>query len=104
MTNFSDIRDVLLLSADYFDERADADQPSGHSPIPNEEMTLLCMINDILLKRFNLMYKPSSSSEKQVCPACRGNGFVRDEEGVGDCMVCDSTGEVLESFNLKTGD
>jgi len=55
-------------------------------------------------KRFNLMYKPSSSSEKQVCPACRGNGFVRDEEGVGDCMVCDSEGEVLESFNLKTGD
>jgi hypothetical protein len=90
MTHLSDIRDVLLLSADYFDK--------------NEEMTLLCMINDILLKRFNLMYKPSSSSEKQVCPACRGNGFVRDEEGVGDCMVCDSEGEVLESFNLKTGD
>jgi len=90
MTHLSDIRDVLLLSADYFDK--------------NEEMTLLCMINDILLKRFNLMYKPSSSSEKQVCPACRGNGFVRDEEGVGDCMVCDSEGEVLASFNLKTGD
>ena len=57
MTHLSDIRDVLLLSADYFDERADADQPSGHSPIPNEEMTLLCMINDILLKRFHYDFR-----------------------------------------------
>ena len=57
MTNFSDIRDVLLLSAEYFDERADVDQPSGHWPVPNEEMTLLCMIDDVLRKRFHYDFR-----------------------------------------------
>ena len=40
---------VLALVREYFDERADADQPAGcDCPIPNEEMTLLVAIDTVL--------------------------------------------------------
>jgi len=39
---------VLARVREYFDERADCDQPSGSAPIPNEEMTLLVAIDAVL--------------------------------------------------------
>jgi len=42
------LRDCLEELREYFDQRADADQPSGSSPIPNEEMTLLMQIDEVL--------------------------------------------------------
>ena len=36
--------------------------------------------------------------EKRQCPACHGNGYVRDADGertfYRDCEVCDSQGEI----------
>jgi hypothetical protein len=42
------MRAALLECREYFDERADADQPSGSQPIPNEEMRLLMEIDGVL--------------------------------------------------------
>ena len=42
------LREVLLDCREYFDGRADADQPSGEQPTPNEEMTLLVGIDEVL--------------------------------------------------------
>lgn len=42
------LREVLRECEEYFDQRADADQPSGLSPIPNEEMTLLMEVRAAL--------------------------------------------------------
>jgi len=39
---------VLARVREYFDERADCDQPSGAAPNPNEEMTLLVAIDAVL--------------------------------------------------------
>lgn len=42
------LRKALRKCEEYFDQRADADQPSGLSPIPNEEMTLLAEVRAAL--------------------------------------------------------
>ena len=42
------LREALRECEEYFDQRADADQPSGLSPIPNEEMTLLVTVRAAL--------------------------------------------------------
>jgi len=39
---------VLARVREYFDERADCDQPSGEAPNPNDEMTLLVAIDAVL--------------------------------------------------------
>ena len=38
------VMDVVADIEEYLDGRADCDQPSGCSPIPNEEMVLLCRL------------------------------------------------------------
>jgi hypothetical protein len=30
--------------------------------------------------------------DEKVCPACRGSGIDRDEDGPFDCAACDGTG------------
>ena len=39
-----------------------------------------------------------TDTEKWQCPACHGNGFVKDADGehsyYRDCEVCDSQGEI----------
>ncbi len=40
----SDLPQLLEDLREYFSDRADADQPSGSYPIPNEEMTFLTRI------------------------------------------------------------
>jgi len=39
------------------------------------------------------------SSEKLVpCPACNGNGYVEAVDLINDCEMCESQGEVEESY------
>ena len=42
--------------------------------------------------------EPMTDIEKRQCPACHGNGYVRDADGertfYRDCEVCDSQGEI----------
>jgi DnaJ-class molecular chaperone len=39
------------------------------------------------------------SSEKLVpCPACNGNGYVEGVDLINDCEMCESQGEVEESY------
>lgn len=40
--------ETLSECRDYFDDRADADQPSGEFPQPNEEMTLLIAVKQAM--------------------------------------------------------
>lgn len=40
--------ETLAECRDYFDDRADADQPSGEFPRPNEEMKLLMAVKEAL--------------------------------------------------------
>ena len=40
--------EALEEAEEYFDNRADADQPPGSVPIPNKEMVLLCAVREAL--------------------------------------------------------
>lgn len=44
----TELRDLLVECREYLDQRADADQPSGETPSPNEEMKLLIAIDNAL--------------------------------------------------------
>lgn len=44
------LRDCLKEVREYFNQRADADQPSGSNPIPNEEMALLMQIDELFFR------------------------------------------------------
>jgi hypothetical protein len=45
--HISDMEDVFIELRDYFDQRADAELFID-GPLPNEEMKLLCMIDEVL--------------------------------------------------------
>jgi len=36
-------------------------------------------------------------TKTKVCPACRGNGYVRRGEEIAQCEECQSSGEVKEN-------
>lgn len=42
------LTETLKSAREYFDQRADADQPSGAATIANEEMLLLMEIDEVL--------------------------------------------------------
>lgn len=101
------LREALEDCAEYFDQRADADQPAGCiSPIPNEEMSLLIKVRNALASSPPLAATDAVEAERALLDEAEfalvglvyaRNGISTDDPDVG--KFCDDRGGRDDTVN-----
>ena len=47
------------------------------------------------------MQVESQRAYLEICPVCKGNGYVRKDKGIEQCSACDSKGELDKKKSRK---